>query len=304
MRFHYGLPHKWVDITYIVLTKCVKNDIITIPKTDLARRNLFGIDPIPNVIKNVYINNIKFLPHEEVKININKKICICFYGLVRSLKFTLKSIHDNIIRILITNGYYINIYLHTYNLNVINNKRSNEKNIKLNVNDYKLLEPDFVNITSQTTFDSTINLNRYLVKGDPWPDNPKVSLLNLLRQLNSLNIVTNMHKHKKYLLYLYLRPDIKYLDKFDINIIKNYKSNEFYTPKWGTFGGLNDRMGLGDKITMTKYGNRIIHSLNYSQNHKLHSETFLKHVMNNCIIKDIKLRGNRIRANGTESKDC
>tara|TARA_B100001093_G_scaffold520232_1_gene613837 strand:- start:15179 stop:16093 length:915 start_codon:yes stop_codon:yes gene_type:complete len=304
MRFHYGLNHSKIDITKIVLTKCIKDNKIIIPKTDLARRNLFGVDPHPNKVKNVYINNIKFLPHEQIIIDKNKKICICFFGVMRSLKFTIFSIHNNIIKELIKHGYYINIYLHTYNLDIINNKRSNEKNIKLNVNDYKLLQPDFVKITSQRDFDSILNLSRYLIKGDPWPENPKVSLLNLLRQLNSLNIVTKMHSHKNYLLYLYLRPDIKYLNKFDINIIKNYRPNEFYTPIWGKFGGLNDRIGLGDKSTMIKFGNRIAHAANYSKTNKLHSETFLKNIMRGSIIKDINLKANRIRANGYESRDC
>ena len=304
MRFHYGLQDNKIDITNIVLTKCVKNNIITIPKTDLARKKLFGVDPLVSVAKNVYINNIEYSQNEEIKININKRICICFYGLVRSLKYTIHSIHNNIIRELIKNCYYINIYLHTYDLYVINNKRSNEKNIKLNVNEYKLLEPDFVSITSQKSFDSTININKYLIKGDPWPDNPKKSLFNLLRQLNSLKIVTSMHSSKKYLLYLYLRPDLKYLNKLDINIIKNYSPNEFYTPSWGKFGGLNHRMGLGDKQTMSKFGNRIRHSESFAKIKKLHSETFLKNIMTGCIIKDIKMKGNRIRANGNESKDC
>jgi hypothetical protein len=304
MRFHYGLQHKKIDITNIVLIKCVKNNIITIPKTDLTRTKLFGVDPLFGVIKNVYINNIVYSQNEEIKIDINKRICICFYGLARSLKFTIHSIQNNIIRELIKNGYYINIYFHTYDLDVINNKRSNEKNIKLNVNEYKLLEPDFLSITSQKLFDSTININKYLIKGDPWPDNPKNSLLNLLRQLNSLKIVTSMHSSKNYLLYLYLRPDLKYLNKFDINIIKNYSPNEFYTPSWGTFGGLNDRIGLGDKQTISKFGNRIIQSENFAKIKKLHSESFLKNIMTGCIIKDIMLKGNRIRANGNESKDC
>ncbi len=304
MKFFYGLPHKKIDITVIVFTKCKKDNKIIIPKTDLARTKLFGVDPLPNIVKNVYINNIKFLPHEEIIINLNKRICICFFGLLKSLKYTINSIHNNILRELIINGYYINIYLHTYDLKTLTNKRNNEKDIKLNVNDYKLLEPDFLSITSQSAFDSILNLSRYLIKGDPWPENPKVSLLNLLRQLNSLNVVTKMHSSKNYLIYLYLRPDIKYLNKFDVNIIRNYKKNELYTPSWGTFGGLNDRMCLGDKQTILKYGNRIAYAANYSKTNKLHSETFLKNVMSGHVIKDIKLKAHRVRANGNVSIDC
>ena len=69
----------------------------------------------------------------------------------------------------------------------------------------------------------------------------------LLRQLNSLSQVTSIIKPNINYSYLYLRPDLKYLNKFDTKIIKNYKNDEFYTPKWGKFGGLNDRLGFGNK---------------------------------------------------------
>ena len=86
--------------------------------------------------------------------------------------------------------------LHTYNLHALTNKRSNEKNVKLDTAEYKKLDPDKYCITNQSEFDKTININNYLSKGDPWPDNRKVSLLNLLRQLNSLKKVTELHFRK------------------------------------------------------------------------------------------------------------
>ena len=306
MKFEYGISSKKKDITNIVLNKCVNNNIIFIPKNDISRKNLFGIDPCPKIVKNVYINGISFSDNEEIKLNLKQKICICFYGLTRSLNFTINSIQENILKVLIKNNYYFDIYLHTYNLDIINNKRSNEHNIKLVPDEYKLLNSDYIKINNQDEFDKTININSYLIKGDPWPENPKISLMNLLRQLNSLNQVNSLSNSKNinYNYYLYLRPDLKYLNKFDCNIIKNYKKNEFYTPIWGTFGGLNDRMGFGTKEVMDKFAKRIHYSKTYANINKLHSEQFLKYIMKEYIIKDIKLKANRIRANGNESKDC
>ena len=306
MIFEYGILSKKINITKIILIKCVKNNIITIPKNDVIRKNLFEIDPCPKIVKNIYINSICFNDNEEIKIDLNNKICICFYGLTRSLKITINSIQENILKVLIKNNYYFDIYLHTYNLKYINNKRSNEKNIKLDTEEYKLLHCDYFKIDNQDDFDKNININDYLIKGDPWPNNPKISLMNLLRQLNSLKQVNLLSNSKKinYTYYLYLRPDLKYLNKFDCNIIKNCKNNEFYTPIWGKFGGLNDRMGFGTKEIMNIFANRINEAILYSKTHRLHSETFLKYIMNKYIIKDIKLKANRIRANGNESKDC
>lgn len=305
MKFEYGINTKKIDITKIVLSKCIKDNIIFIPKNDVTRKNLFGIDPVPKVVKNVYINGISFSHNEEIKINKNNKICICFYGLTRSLKYTLGSIQQNILKILIQNNYYFDIYLHTYNLESLTNKRSKEINIKLNTNEYKILNCDFTKVTNQNDFDKTININNYLKCGDPWPENPKVSLQNLLRQLNSLKQVFLLSNFKKiqYSYYLYLRPDLKYLNKFDCNIIKNCKNDEFYSPSWGKFGGLNDRMGFGKFEAMKEYSNRLDLVINYSKNRKLHSETFLKNVMSKFVVKDIKMRANRVRSNGIESKD-
>ena len=155
--------------------------------------------------------------------------------LTRSLRHTQSSINKYIINILVLNNYYIDIYLHTYDLKVINNKRSKEFNVKLNLNEYKLLNPDYFSITSQNEFDNTINIKNYLLKGDPWKNNGN-SLFNLLRQLNSLKIVTKMHEDKDYKCYIYLRPDLKYLNNLDINLIKNLRDDTFYTPEWGRWG--------------------------------------------------------------------
>jgi hypothetical protein len=306
MKFEYGIENNKVNITKIVLNKCVKNNILYIPKNDVIRKNLFKIDPCPNVVKNVYINGIIYNHKEEIKINLDNKICVCFYGLTRSLKYTINSIRENILKVLISNNYYFDIYLHTYDLKYINNNRSNEINIKLDTEEYKLLNCDYIKIDNQNEFDKSININNFLVKGDPWPENPKISLLNLLRQLNSLkhvNLLSNLKKIN-YTHYLYLRPDLKYLNKFDCNIIKNSKSNEFYTPNWGKFGGLNDRMAFGMKTSIDKFANRIEESLLYSKTNKLHSERFLKYVMHNFKIEDIKMNANRVRSNGNMSKDC
>ena len=306
MKFEYGIHNKKVDITKIVLNKCVKNNIIFIPLCDIRRKNIFNVDPCKNIVKNVYINGVSFNDKEEIKINLDNKICICFYGLTRSLSYTIKSIQDNILKILIKNNYYFDIYLHTYNLKYLTNKRSREKDIKLDTNEFKFLNADYFNITNQDIFDNTININNYLSKGDPWADNPEVSLMNLLRQLNSLKEVCLLSNKNNinYKYYLYLRPDIKYLNNFNCNIIENCKDDEFYTPMWGKFGGLNDRMGFGKKYVMDKYANRIDEALLYSKTHKLHSEGFLKYIISKFEIKDIQMKANRIRANGVEVKDC
>ena len=44
------------------------------------------------------------------------KVCICFFGLTRSLRYTIDSINKNILKILEDNNIKYDIYLHTYDL--------------------------------------------------------------------------------------------------------------------------------------------------------------------------------------------
>lgn len=306
MKFEYGISNNIIDITDIIYNKCLKNDIIYIPSNDVTRKNLFGVDPCRGTVKLVFINGVEINHLQEIRIDLNKKICICFYGLTRSLKYTHNSIKNNILRELINHNYYFDIYMHTYDLFSITNKRSNEKNSKLDFTEYLLIKPDYILITNQILFDKTININDYLKHGDPWPENPKISLFNLLRQFNSLKLVTNLHiNNNDYLTYIYLRPDLKYLNKFDINILKNFQNNTFYTPNWGKFGGLNDRLCIGDKNVIEYFSyKRFDDAKEYSNNKKLHSETYLKDIMKNFNIININLKANRIRSTGEERKDC
>ena len=72
------------------------------------------------------------------------KIALLFWGLTRSLKFSIKTIEERILNILLKNNIEYDIYMHTYKINnLYSNKRANEKNIKLNFSEYKLLNPKY-----------------------------------------------------------------------------------------------------------------------------------------------------------------
>jgi FkbM family methyltransferase len=72
-RIKYGLLYNNIDITEVLLEKCLQNNIIYIPATDIARAKLFT-DPLPGVVKSIIIideNNKKTRYDSKKNIKIN-----------------------------------------------------------------------------------------------------------------------------------------------------------------------------------------------------------------------------------------
>ena len=236
------------------------------------------------------------------------KVAICFFGLTRSLNYTMPSIKTNILKVLQDNNIAYDIYLHTYDLTHISNKRSEEQNCPLDTEEWKLLNPIAHKITNQATFDANFNWKVLKQQGDFWKDGFN-STRNAIRQLNSLKEVTSLWLDKpRYDSYIYLRPDLLYVNPIDIDDIINHISanNIIVIPRWGNYrGGLNDRIAYGSYDVMKIYGTRI----DYIQQHyrrKLgamkkpyHSERYLTLILNKFrfIIHKCNLMGIRIRAN-------
>ena len=234
------------------------------------------------------------------------RVLICYFGLTRSLKYTIKS-HRNIINTLKKAGMKVDIALHTYNLKKLTNKRSNEKNCTLDTEEYKMLNPDMYLITDQDKFLSEIKsdgfFNYACSKGDPWNDDFK-SLSNLFCQLNSLKLVTDLWSENDYDVVIYLRPDLLY-NKLDIkDIYKVISDDVLLVRPYDEYNKLmvNDRTAIGPPKLMKLYGKRYDYIQEYLDMGKmLHSETFLTYIVKNKIrnySNDMNLMGKRMRANG------
>jgi hypothetical protein len=77
-----------------------------------------------------------------------KKVALAFYGLTRSLQYTIDSIRENVMDKLTAAGYDYDVYLHTYDLAGLQNARSGESD-RLNTTEWQLLDPDYVEVTNQ-----------------------------------------------------------------------------------------------------------------------------------------------------------
>ena len=78
------------------------------------------------------------------------KVALCFWGLTRSLKYTIYSIKKYILNVLKIHNIEYKIFLHTFVFNSsYYNPRAEEYDIQLDFNEYTLLEPDYLQIDNQ-----------------------------------------------------------------------------------------------------------------------------------------------------------
>ena len=230
------------------------------------------------------------------------EIALCFFGLTRSLKHNYKYIEKNIINPLTENNYQVYIYIHTYKLNAITNKRSGESKTPLSSTEWSLLKPNKYIIENQNNFDKSMDLSSFTT------DN---SIKNVVRQAHSLEKVTELWENdndRDFKAIFYIRPDTFIVKKFDVSILKNVKQNELYiNTKIKPYP--NDRFAFGGKNAMSHYGHRFKktieslkdQNLGYGENNLMNN--IKNHIHNKeIVIKHTNVRSIRKRANHTIPK--
>jgi hypothetical protein len=227
------------------------------------------------------------------------KVAFQFYGLTRSLQYNYESIKVNFFDVLDNHNINYDVYLHTYDLNKIENTITlkNEINDNIDAKEWEILKPISYKIDNQEEFDKTIRIKDYSKKRKPFPGKSENIFMNLLRQLNSLKEVSKLWINSgiKYDAIISLRPDLRYLDKLDINTIYNsmkYK-HILHTPIWQRYYGLNDRFAVGNPHSISIYSSRIDYCKNFFNNINGNSELLLLHY---CYMKKLKNRDLLIRA--------
>ena len=233
------------------------------------------------------------------------KIAFAFFGITRSLKYTIESIKEKFFEVLKEHNINYDIFMHTYFLTNNNNIRTKEK-IKdedIDNNEYILLNPDYIKIDVQSEIKKKLNLTSYRSYGDPWYTNYS-SVDNFLLGTYSKLQVTNMIEDSKinYDYIIFIRPDCYYIDKFNVNYL-NYVDNEcLLMPNFHCYGtySVNDRFAITNNITYKIYGKIFNKLLEISKKQQLHSETVLGLVLKQNKIKVVKVKQNfsRVRFNG------
>lgn len=229
------------------------------------------------------------------------KIALVFWGLTRSLSKTYKNIKKNILDNLKKQGIEYKIFMHTYYFfGEHTDHRTGEINIKLNFEEYKLLNPDYIKIDNQDKIKKQIKINQY--KKYKYSYSEK-TIENLICALYSQKEATELLERSKYECdYVwYLRPDVIYKNSLPLRWLKWVESDRILVPKFASFGGINDRMGIMKLEASLLYGKRFNLIMRYGDiigEKKISSERFIAWVMSSYRIKKIDYVFKRLRANG------
>jgi hypothetical protein len=240
------------------------------------------------------------------------KIAIGFFGITRSLKYTIKSIKQNIFNVFKENNIEYDIFMHTYFLKSYENERAKEKKTdKIDNEEYKLLSPKYLKIDDQDDIIKKIILTSYRKFLDPWKTTTSYQsvdffILGSYSKYMLTNMIENVEDNYDYILFV--RPDCLYRNKLDLKYLDLVNYNTIVIPDFHLYGldaagkgmKINDRFAITNKETYKIYGQIFLQLLDLSKKMSLHSESILGLILrnNNIIVKRVNFRFARVRCNG------
>ncbi len=238
------------------------------------------------------------------------KIAVCFFGITRNLRSTIRSIQENILEPCAAVGE-VKTFTHLFNQKHLQNPRSNEA-ANIDIADHALLKSDWYELEEPDTFLGDSSYAKVRQFGDYWDDDFR-SLRNLFHQLHSLERVTRQCLEERFDLIVYARPDLLYHDSFEReikNVIVDKRHNLVSLPNWQNWGdGFNDRFSIcKGQLSAHIYGTRIGRSSTYCHRNgaALHAERLLRHAIEespNVGVRFNSLRASRVRAGGEVKRE-
>eukprot|EP00892_Ulva_mutabilis_P003975 jgi/Ulvmu1/194/UM001_0198.1 len=241
-----------------------------------------------------------------------RRVAVAFYGLTRSLKYTIDSIKENIFEKLTAAGYDFHVYLHTYNLTRLARSRTGDATL-LNTTEWRLLDADFYKVSRQEAFLEDYKLpiaackmfsldNVSSASSEDYYHDQFQSIDNLLCQLNSLQEVTSMWRSSghDYHAVLYLRPDILYNCPFPTAALDSLQPGAVHIADFHHWNGYNDRFAMGRPDTVGLWGDRLNYALATCMRQQLHAETLVSDLLQHFHLRAEMLPFSffRVRAHG------
>ena len=232
-------------------------------------------------------------------------IAFCYWGLPRAVKYThenqTKMIYDNMKK----NNLSYKIFMHTWSIEGdVQRIWQNNCKEKIDYEEYKLLNPDFYEITSQDDFLKTINMDDYFYQ-DVWDKKghgqkgewlPKL-VKNHICALGSLRNVYNMvenavnEKGYKFKYIIFIRPDAYFTQPIQVDKMFPLKENTIVIPNFDHCEGYNDRFAICNYEDANIYAERLKDIAEFRKNKgRIVSEKYLKYTLNNSNL-NIKKEG-------------
>ena len=236
------------------------------------------------------------------------KVALCFWGLTRSLKFTIDSIREYILKPLDDNNIEYTTFMHTFSMSSkYYNPRAGEENIQLDFDEHHLLDPDFFKIEDQDAIKEQIQIKKYRTMPDPWNTN-YICLDNFICAMYSKKQLGIMVKESniQFDYIVYLRPDVRYITPLDQRYFHVTHQNTICTPNFHLFPNLNDRLAIIAFCNLKIYSEMFNEMYEYSRIYPLHSERFQYNILTRRFrwkVQYIPIHFNRVRADGREEPD-
>jgi hypothetical protein len=237
----------------------------------------------------------------------NKKCAILFFGLTRTLGYTVDSLKTNLFTPLHENLIDYDIFIHTYKIyGKYNNMWSGEKiDNYINEDVETLLNPKYYIFDNQQTITDSIDFDGYYKKLGNWTgmttEMTKYLIKNMCLALYSKKQITLLFdKHiNDYDYAIIIRPDTKLNTKININDFNELNEDNIIIPIKDWFDGCNDRICIG-KPNVISYCGKLFDELKiYSETTSIISEKFFMDKINeksiNIIPKDIEYNNLRIK---------
>ena len=218
------------------------------------------------------------------------RVAIMYYGLLRSVQYTMPNIQKNLYEPLTAEGYEYDVYCHNYVFpegHKYNNPRAREINQDLMPHPERVLNPTYYSEDNQLEVAAQLDLAGYRTMGDPWPSSRFLSLNNYILSIYSRQRVARMladnlesGKCAPYDYVFFVRSDVIYERPVAVSELLELLTMESMCliPNFQHFGGLNDRCFIAKQALALRYGLEYFDMLlDYSKSKLLHSETINKH---------------------------
>ena len=234
---------------------------------------------------------------------------ICFFGLNRSLSYTISSIKEYIFQPLNQLGIVYSVYGAFVHVESFTNPRSNEFSVSPQNSETDIIDFDAYRTFDQVTLDKSIDWRQVFRYGDRYGEidlsdesllSPTSTTKNIFRSLFVLKESFALIPEGKLANpTIFIRPDLEILSSLDFQLyfdLLQYKpistsqgeaDGVALLPSWHSWGGLNDRFAIcSSGNSSVAYATRFDSLLPYLQisRHPIHPETFLFHVMHASLV--------------------